>query len=57
MLHLISQMYSYLILKMAFELFVGPYEITYIFSQIPFYFFLNNFFSILIFLDSFLMIK
>ncbi len=31
---------------------VGPYEIRFIFSQIPFYFFLNSFFSVLIFLDS-----
>ena len=31
---------------------VGPYKIRFIFSQIPFYFFPNSFFSILIFGDS-----
>ncbi len=31
---------------------LGPYEISFIFSQIPFYFFLNSVFSVLIFLDS-----
>ncbi len=41
---------------MCFDIFfslmitgIGPYEIRFIFSQIPFYFFLN---SVLIFLDS-----
>ncbi len=33
-------------------IYVGPYEIRLNFSQILFYFFLNNFFSISIFLDS-----
>ncbi len=36
---------------------LGPYEISFIFSQIQFYFFLNSVFSVLIFLDSFLMVK
>ncbi len=33
-------------------IYVGPYEIRFNFSQIPFYFFLNSFFSVSIFLDS-----
>ncbi len=33
-------------------IYVGPYEIRFNFSQILFYFFLNTFFSISIFLDS-----
>ncbi len=33
-------------------IYVGPYEIRFNFSQIPFYFFLNSFFSVKIFLDS-----
>ncbi len=34
------------------NIYVGPYEIRLNFSQILFNFFLNNFFSISIFLDS-----
>ncbi len=33
-------------------IYVGPYEIRLNFSQIPFYFFLNSFFFVSIFLDS-----
>ncbi len=33
-------------------IYVGPYEIRFNFSQILFYFFLNTFFSVSIFLDS-----
>ncbi len=33
-------------------IYVGPYEIRFNFSQIPFYFFLNSFFPVSIFLDS-----
>ncbi len=33
-------------------IYVGPYEIRFNFSQIPFNFFLNSFFSVSIFLDS-----
>ncbi len=48
-------------------IYIGPYEIRFNFSQIPFYFFLNSFFPVSIFrdsvffrfhfIDSFLMIK
>ncbi len=33
-------------------IYIGPYEIRLNFSQIPFYFFLNSFFTVSIFLDS-----
>ncbi len=33
-------------------IYIGPYEIRFNFSQIPFYFFLNSFFTVSIFLDS-----
>ncbi len=33
-------------------IYVGPYEIRLIFSQIPFYYFLNSLFPVSIFLDS-----
>ncbi len=33
-------------------IYVGPYEIRFNFFQILFYFFLNTFFSVSIFLDS-----
>ncbi len=40
------------ILYIYIYIYVGPYEIHFNFSQIPFYFFINNFFSVSIFLDS-----
>ncbi len=42
------QLYIYIYIY----IYVGPYEIRFNFSQIPFNFFLNSFFSVSIFLDS-----
>ncbi len=38
--------------EFRFAIYIGPYEIRFNFSQIPFYFFLNSFFTVSIFLDS-----
>ncbi len=44
--------YNYIYIYIYIYIYVGPYEIRLNFSQIPFYFFLNSFFSVSIFLDS-----
>ncbi len=45
----IFNIYIYIYIYIYMYVYVGPYEIRFNFSQIPFYFFLNSFFSVSIF--------
>ncbi len=44
--------FRFAIIYIYIYIYIGPYEIRLNFSQIPFYFFLNSFFTVSIFLDS-----